>query len=361
MIKFTRALMLASLLPQVASAQLQVDEAGDLSASFVAQVGDRTESAEVELVRERYSDGKIHVEKQVAMAKSGDFVNHGSYREYSPKGDVLVEGRYEWGVMVGTWVKRLDAAESKKVEQQLNVAFKAPFISSAEFVGGKLNNVWTIVDKDNKVIVQIELKDGLRDGLTTIYAVDGEIRMQQTFSKGVLNGASFEKLEGKNARDEKFVDGRKVIEDTQRLPNGNLKSSHTYLSPAYRIATPDNWLDCTFGKVTTEGEKTLHGAYSTYHETGKLASKGNYHHGQLQGEFESWHRNGEVAVTGRYENGVQTGTWVWRHANGMKESVANYVDGKPEGRILAWDQNGKAISQSTTMRSVLKDVKSTVK
>ncbi len=45
----------------------------------------------------------------------------------------------------------------------------------------------------------------------------------------------------------------------------------------------------------------------------------------------------------------------------MKESVANYVDGKPEGRILAWDQNGKAISQSTTMRSVLKDVKSTVK
>src|SRR5690349_15541026 len=39
---------------------------------------------EVEIVRERYADGKVRIERQVTLDADGDYVNHGAWKQYSP-------------------------------------------------------------------------------------------------------------------------------------------------------------------------------------------------------------------------------------------------------------------------------------
>lgn len=302
------------------------------------------DEASVELIRDRYSDGKLKVERQVAMNERGDFVNHGLYRGYSPKGDLLVEGEYTWGQRSGAWMKRLDGAELTHL-QSISTGFKPPLMSTTEFVDGKMSIMWVLTDQANRTLAQIELRDGLRHGLSVVYSPTGEVRQQANYQHGVLQGNFAERQDSKSAKEETFVNGRKVIKDVQKSHGGSTKSEYQYLSPVHKIGVADDWDASTLGKLVADGEQTLHGPFATYHANGTAATKGTYRNGLLQGSYEAWHINGEAAVVGQYEAGKQIGEWTWRHPNGMKQAIAKYVDGAPSGKILAWDDSGKAVTK----------------
>lgn len=299
---------------------------------------------ETELVRDRFPSGKPRVERRVTLDAEGNYVNHGEYREFSDKGDLLVSGSYQQGQRTGVWAKFLVGNESQLSKTYPFAKLRPPFTSSVEFEMDHMQGVWVISDRDKRVACQIELQHGQRHGTMTFYHPNGQVYLQSTYVNGVLDGPSLEKnQEGKVVRDELYTTGRKQVVETEHFNNKSVKSIMRFLTAAQQVAQPDNWVTTTLASYSSAGEKTLQGEFITYHENGQIASKGNYENGQLHGSFESWYRNGELSASGGYDHGQQHGPWTWRHANGMKRAVASYDKGEPQGEIRAWDDKGKAL------------------
>src|SRR5215207_7339187 len=71
-------------------ASLPIPLLSDIAATDYAEVtGEPGVTGEIELVRERYADGKVRVERQVTLNNDGNYVNHGTWKMYSPSGDVV--------------------------------------------------------------------------------------------------------------------------------------------------------------------------------------------------------------------------------------------------------------------------------
>ena len=299
-----------------------------------------------EVVRDRYANGKLRVERRVTLDAEGNYVNHGEYRELSDKGELLVTGTYRNGQRTGVWAKFLSGTESPLFKSYPFNKLRPPFSSSVEFDADKMHGVWIISDRDKRIACQVELHDGQRHGTATVYHPNGQTYLQSSFASGVLDGLNIEKSpEGKVIHEDMFIEGRKLVVDTEHFANKSVKSVTRYLTGVQKVATLDDWNNTTLATYTTVGDKELHGEFVTYHDNGQVATKGNYEHGELHGPYESWYRTGDVAASGAYDHGHQDGDWIWRHANGMKRAVATYDKGEAQGEVRAWDDKGKALSK----------------
>ena len=298
-----------------------------------------------ELVRDRFPNGKPHIERRVKLDAEGNYVNHGDYRELSEKGELLVTGSYEQGKRVGVWAKFLSGTESPLLKTYPFNKLRTPLSSTVEFDADAMNGVWVISDRDKHIACEIQLQHGQRHGATTFYHPNGQVYLQSTYENGVLEGLSIEKSQdGKVVREEYYSSGRKQVVDTEHFNNKSVKSVTRYLSAVMKVTLPDNWVTTSLATYAAANEKELHGEFVTYHDNGQVATKGSYHEGQLHGPYESWYRTGELSASGAYDHGQQHGDWLWRHANGMKRAVTTYEKGQVQGEIRAWDEKGKAIS-----------------
>ena len=94
----------------------------DIAATDYAEVkAEPGVAGEVELVRERYLDGKVRIERQVTLNNDGNYVNHGAWKMYSPSGDVVAEGQYNFGERNGMWTRwngRKDSPDAERVPVQ---------------------------------------------------------------------------------------------------------------------------------------------------------------------------------------------------------------------------------------------------
>ncbi len=310
-------------------------------------------SLETEQVRDRYPDGKIRIERQVVLGKDGSFINHGDYRELSPKGDLVVSGRFEFGQKVGSWVRVWQGNEFKNFSGAPYAQFHGPFSSTTEFVDNRMNGMWTVTDRDNRVVFHIELKNGIRDGVATFYHPAGQIMQQAEFRNGVLEGRYLEKAaDGKTIAEHVYTKGQRPAVVTEYYPKKQVKSVTRYLTAVQQLATRDDWDTCSLASFANDTSKQMHGEFITYYENGQMSSRGKYEQGKLSGVYESWHSNGELASKGDYVAGIQQGSWTWRHPNGMRKAMATYEDGKVVGQPLSWNEAGKAVRFSEVEKSV---------
>ena len=119
---------------------------------------------EVEVVKERYPNGAVRIERCVILDPDKNYVNHGSWKMYSATGSVIAEGQYDMGRRIGLWTRYIGRNESPVFNEQPYKNFKAPFISMANFENGLIDGEWLIEDVDKKKVVQISFKDGERHG-----------------------------------------------------------------------------------------------------------------------------------------------------------------------------------------------------
>lgn len=75
--------------------------------------------------------------------------------------------------------------------------------------------------------------------------------------------------------------------------------------------------------MSEDGTKWVrHGLFEAYHESGSLASSGNYEHDSEDGLWCDYHENGQIAAEGHFEKGQEVGNWnYWNYWNcdGSKE------------------------------------------
>src|SRR3954452_8566117 len=117
-------------------------------------------AGEVELVRERYVDGKVRVERQVTLNNEGNYVNHGTWKMYAPSGDVAAEGQYTFGQRTGMWTRWSTRKDSNVLGEAPFNHFKAPFMSQATFADYKLDGDLIITDPNEKKMMAIAFHAG---------------------------------------------------------------------------------------------------------------------------------------------------------------------------------------------------------
>lgn len=96
---------------------------------------------------------------------------HGKYEAYSQIDfQIKAKGQYKKGVKHGTWYDYYPGGV-------------VPTIIS-EYKNGKLHGTFKQLGRRGEVMHEINYKDGLKDGLFTIYTPNGQIAVQKMFSKG---------------------------------------------------------------------------------------------------------------------------------------------------------------------------------
>lgn len=321
----------------------------------------------IEIVRERYPDGNVKIERHVTLDAEGNYVNHGVWRMMSAKGNVIAEGQYDMGKRVGTWSKWLDRNESRMLSKFPFNQFQAPFVSQANFVDDVMHGEWVIVDAKQRNCMQISLNMGERDGPSITWLPNGKTYHQMTYDDGKPVGDVLElkNRKGELERTASYVDGRKVVTNTTYY-RGRRKQKQTeqsFLAATTVPKTSDDFWNFQFAEFTSEGEDLLHGPSLAWYANGKPQSEGTYDYGKKSGNFTYWHENGQIAATGEFNDDVPEDVWVWWHANGQKAAVGKYQHGLLVGDWRWWGADGQLAKQSAfdAMDKVTSDPQDVVK
>ncbi len=334
---------------RLTTAGLETNEDSSLAIKTVQSEKANTTSivdSEAETVRERFPNGRKRIEKQVALDAKGDFKNHGRYEEWSVNGEIVSTGSFEMGLRQGPWTKLCRSQDAKLFETYPYSKFKSPFQSTVNFASDKMDGVWMLIDADKRIVSQISLADGVREGISTWFHPNGKVLYQAEYKNGVLDGMFVEKdQDEKIVRNEQYTQGRVEVEQ-EFYDSKMLKSEISYLTASPAVVSQDDWLSSMLAVYDQVTDKIKHGNFQSYFENAQLKSKGTYERGVLVGEFESYFSNGQKESAGSYASGKQNGKWTWWHTNGMPATSATFSEGKIAGEVLAWDESGKRVTEA---------------
>jgi antitoxin component YwqK of YwqJK toxin-antitoxin module len=303
---------------------------------------------EIELVRERYPDGAIKIERQTTLDRDGNYVNHGAWKMFTPKGDVIAEGQYQFGQRTGLWIRWHGRNDSPLFNEFPFNQFKAPYMSQASFTNGVLDGEWIITDASDHKCSQISLKNGKRHGMAITWLPNGKVLRQATYEDGVPVGELLEanSRTGELERAATFVEGRRLITRTTEYPGRQQKKTETtYLAAPTVEQSSDEFWNVRMAKYATEGSDLRHGLARAWYANGQPEQEGAYQYGKKTGTFTFWHENGQVAATGEYRDDQPVGLWVWWHENGQKSAIGRYQRGLLTGEWRWWDEAGKLTKQ----------------
>ncbi len=85
---------------------------------------------------------------------TGNYINQGIYKLYSPSGDVNKDGRIPHGQAAGEMDPAVRQGRGPHLLRQPGQAVVGPFTSEATFQEGRLHGAWTIKDSHGQTIVQ---------------------------------------------------------------------------------------------------------------------------------------------------------------------------------------------------------------
>ena len=304
----------------------------------------------VEVVRERYPNGNVRIERCVMLDADKNYVNHGAWKMFAANGDVIAEGQYEMGRRIGLWTRFVNRNESPVLNESPYNRFKAPFISQANFIDGTIDGEWLIEDSDKRKVVQITFKNGERHGPAIAWLPTGKTYRQATYDEGVPVGDVLE-VNSKNGEFERtatYVDGRKVVTKTTNFKGTrNKKTEALYLAATTVKKSPDDFWSLRFAEYASQGKDLRHGSWKAWYANGKPQEEGFYQNDRKSGTFSYWHENGQIAVTGEYKDDVPQGMWVWYHENGLKSAIGKYQEGAYIGEWRWWNDEGRLTKRKT--------------
>ncbi len=305
-------------------------------------------SPRTELIRERYPNRSVKIERQVIQDAQDNFLNHGKWRMWDPVGNLIAEGKFYNGERDGTWVRWLRASDAKVLSTVPFRQFVGPFISQASFQNGKLHGTWTVYDSKQRKISSWEYEDGLRHGKWTWWFPNGRKMREVDYRMDDIHGQWLEwDPDGTLTQQDNYQDGRKLARKVDYHRGGKQKQSEgVYLHARLVRKTNDDWWSLTLGTYERQGKDEKHGPWATWYPSGQMRLQGEYRHDQEHGKFTWWHSNGQKAAEGVYDNGDQKQEWTWWHQNGLKSIQGEYNSGGPSGRWTWWQDDGKVAQRA---------------
>lgn len=304
----------------------------------------------LERLRQRYPDGSIMIEREVARERDGSYLQHGSWKMWDKHGVLVASGQCRENQFYGTWQRVHQITDSATFRVEPYSLFAGPFVSEATFEDGLLHGKWTIRDAQGNPISEIEFADGHRHGLATWWYPGGKKMEQIAFRNGTVDGtAKHWKKSGELDHEEQFVNGRLL----QTLPHfdaeNRIQAEASYLHPQLIMQASDDWWNARLAQFTAlrsadpKNEKQLHGPAVTWYPNGQKKSEFQYEYGNMQGVQNWWYDDGQLATHGTFEFGKPNGTWTWYHRNGQKAVSGQYQSGEVVGDWLWWSYDGQIV------------------
>ncbi|XZE54689.1 toxin-antitoxin system YwqK family antitoxin [Planctomycetaceae bacterium SH139] len=309
-----------------------------------------------ELIQQRYPDGSVFIERHVVEDAMGNLVNHGEFKEYNNKGEVVREGSYELGAMQGEWTQWIGVETLRQLTDTLDKGFKAPFRSQAQFSDNQVSGEWMVSDSAGNPVFVWQLVNGQRENVSLWYDSQGEVIREIFYSQNMPHGpakiaapASSPGLAstGRAIKAVQFDRGRVVQSSTEWFdPQRKTKKKveQSMLVPlASEIASHDWWNSSLRQMPEPTSAAIRHGVVRRWYPNGQPAFVGNYKYGKQEGEFAWFYENGQPRGRGQYVNDMETGTWSWWHINGMKMAEGQYEAGNRVGIWSNWSATGQLV------------------
>ena len=307
---------------------------------------DVLDMGKLEMITERYADGKVKVEREVGQDAAGNYINQGAYKLYSPSGEVIKSGEFLNGKQQGKWTQQLAKDEGHIFSASQDKQWTGPFTSDATFQDGRLHGAWTIKDSHNQSIIQWNFDNGTRAGTWTWWHPNGQKHLEATYVNGALNGDVLEcDRDGKTLNQNTYLDGKCVVKTLGWYTLGQKHYEGTYLRASNMPEASYDWWN---SKIATSasapaGPDLQHGLWTEWYPSGNKKTEGQYDRGVAVGKITWWYENGQEQAEGEFEAGQRNGTWITWHSNGLKQSLVEYKAGKPVTKMLEWSADGKLV------------------
>jgi antitoxin component YwqK of YwqJK toxin-antitoxin module len=298
----------------------------------------------LEMVTERYPDGKVKVEREVGQDASGNYFNQGLFKQYAATGEVIKTGEFLNGKQQGKWTQQLAKDVGHVFSASQDKEWSGPFTSEATFQEGRLHGIWTIKDSRGQCIIQWCFENGNRAGTWAWSYANGRKRLEATYVNGVLNGDVLEwDRDGKSVNQNTYIDGKCVVKVVGWYTLGQKRYEGTYLRASEMMEATYDWWN---SKIVTSasasaGPEQQHGLWTEWYPGGNKKTEAQYDRGVPVGKITWWYENGQEQAAGEFEAGQKTGAWITWHSNGLKQSLVEYKAGKPVTKDLEWSADGK--------------------
>lgn len=168
---------------------------------------------------EKYEDGKVRTERELAVYSDDHFEADGAYREYYRSGKPFVEGRYQRGRQHGEWtywfengtVNRKATYKNGQPDGTWEVRREdGTLAAKRSFVDGQRHGEWITFDKTGEQpVAEQHFDKGKPDGVWKLWYPNGKLRQQHAFKQGKREGVSTEWTEKGDKRAEvTYVDNQ---------------------------------------------------------------------------------------------------------------------------------------------------------
>ena len=297
-----------------------------------------------EIIRERFPNGAVRIEREVAQDAEDNYLNHGNWQMWDAHGNRVAKGQYRNGKRHGSWTSwRLDDKSSLLSDTPLT-DFTAPLISQANFQDGNLHGDWIIYDAKQRKICQFSFENGKRDGQWTWWYPTGRKQREATYENGDVEGEVFQwntasQLVAKST----YTEGRRLAKKVvyHHETDRQKKTEGTYLFAKRVPQSSDDWWYARLATKKPVGKDEKHGNWTSWYPNGQEQMRGNYHYDIETGKFTWWHSNGQKSADGTFEAGKQHSTWTWWHPNGQKSVQGQFSYGEKTGHWNYWNSAGK--------------------
>ena len=302
---------------------------------------------QAEVVTERYDNRKVKTEREVVQDKDQNYINHGKYKTYDPKGKVTVEGRYKYGDMDGVWTRLYYTRETELLNKAPFNQSQLPLVSQANFTNGKLNGKWVIYDALKRRLCEWEFTNGKRDGVSTWWYANGMKMREITYRDGTIDGQLNEwDRNGKQVTKDAYVEGSRLATKTESFSNRTKRAEGSVLYPKLVLESPDDWIECRLATYSQDGQPVKHGVWTSWYANGQMKLQGKYEQDTPTGKFSWWHDNGQKSLEAHYLGGKKHGSWIWWHDNGLKSIQGSYANDTPVNNWLWWQESGKVAQRA---------------
>ncbi len=221
---------------------------------------------------------------------------------------------------------------------------------------------------DREFINQTDNK-GIKQGVWREYFENDNIRTEENYKSGVLNGYTREYSQAGKLISSKFYENGKLIESggnqeiVAEIKNeydstGNLLKSGSYLNTIpvgthrkYQPgkATVEIKEFSNSGQVISAGVTDEKGTkeefWQFFYAGGQVRLEGNYKNDKRSGVWKFYYTDGKPEQTGNYLNGMEDGLWTWYFPNGVLRREENYIRGHEDGLSTEYDENSVVLAQ----------------
>ena len=328
------------------SAASSPTEAAPLSTAQAAETGADEPEGGTEVIRERFTNGQVKVERHVTQDAEGNYYNHGLWTEWDDKQRLVGSGEYRYGKRNGRWLRWYGTTEAPMLTGPLYKDFQAPFVAEATFEDGALHGTWKVFDSKNRKVSEWEFDHGERNGKSVWYFPNGQKRREVDYKQGEIDGEVMEwGPDYKLAVREKYVEGRRLAPQVDNYaPSQKRAEGWILYAKEVTKSNYDFWNGvATIQVVSTEGANQRDGLWTWWHKNGQKQMEGRYEADLPTGKFTWWYPNGQKELQGDYVNGKQQGKFTWWHPSGQKQLEGAYVAGVLSGKWTRWNVDGRVV------------------